>query len=61
MKEIKVSNMNCANCTKKINMKLSLNDIDNNIDLDNKTVTVSEADFVKATELIKEAGYNPEV
>lgn len=61
MTNIKVSDMNCGKCAAKITMKLSLNNIDSNIDLDNKLVSVSETDINQAMDLIKETGYTPEV
>lgn len=61
MKEIKVNDMTCMNCVNKINMKLTINNVNAKIDLSTHTVNVQEKDLDKAVNLIKETGYNPEV
>lgn len=61
MKTIKVSNMNCMNCVKKIQGALLKDDINAEIDLKNHTVEVTDKDLEKAVSNIKEVGYNTEV
>lgn len=57
MKDIKVENMNCQNCVGKIQRSLLINGIENEIDLPNRTVSVSEDAYQKAVEVIEKAGY----
>lgn len=57
--KLTVDNMNCQNCVKKIEQTLTLNNINANVELDTKTVTIQlEKDREKAIKLINHIGYN---
>lgn len=58
-KEIKVEDMMCEHCVRKITQVLESEGIDSTIDLSSKQVTVDEQDLEDALELIKNAGFNP--
>lgn len=57
---IHVTNMSCKHCEARISKALTEKSIDAQIDLETKTVTVSEADVTSAKEAIVAAGYQPE-
>ncbi|MDY0278311.1 MAG: heavy metal-associated domain-containing protein [Acholeplasma sp.] len=61
MKKIKVNDMSCMHCVKKIQTSLLSNEIEGDIDLMNHEVSVKEQDLDKAVLAIKDAGYTPEV
>lgn len=58
MKKIKVENMNCVNCYKKIQLALLKESIPAIISLDNKTVEVEDVYYDEAVKIIKNNGYN---
>ncbi|WP_162140320.1 heavy-metal-associated domain-containing protein [Haploplasma axanthum] len=61
MKTIKVNDMSCMHCVKKIQTSLLANGVDGNIDLMNHEVEVNERDINTAVEAIKAAGFTPEI
>ena len=61
MKEIKVNDMSCVNCVRKIQTSLLTKNIKLEIDLKNHTVKVNESNLDLAVETIKDLGYTPEV
>lgn len=58
MKKIKVENMNCVNCYKKIQLALLKESIPAIISLENKTVEVEDVYYDEAVKIIKNNGYN---
>lgn len=52
-----VSNMKCMGCVHKIEDILKTNSIEAEVKLEDKTVTINEADTNKAKTLIKSIGY----
>lgn len=61
MKTIKVNDMTCMACYKKIQTELLKNQIVPNIDLLTHEVKVNEKDLNNAVLIIKNLGYNPEI
>ena len=60
MVEIKVPNINCQGCVKKIEEQFSTKNLEAEIILETKIVKVNEADEKLAKKLIKKAGFKPE-
>lgn len=61
MKDIKVMDMTCMSCVKTIQQSLLPKGINAKFDVLKHTVSVKDNEVVKAVELIKQAGYTPEV
>lgn len=61
MKVIKVLDMSCMSCVKTIQQVLLKNGINAKFDVLNHTVSVKDNEVDKATNLIKEVGYTPEI
>lgn len=57
MTEIKVEGMHCAMCVKRISEALKEADIPAEISLENKTVSVDEANVEKAKSEIEDLGF----
>ena len=57
MTKLIVSNMKCMGCVHKIEDILKTNSIEADVKLEDKTVTINEADANKAKTLIKSIGY----
>ncbi len=60
MKKIMVSDMMCNHCVKTIKEKFDSEDVECEVDLSTKTVTVEDDDYEEAIKLIKKAGFNPQ-
>lgn len=61
MQNIRVADMTCMGCKKKLQLKLLSNGINASFDVSAHTISVQETETNKAVEIIKEAGYTPEV
>ena len=61
MKDIKVLDMTCMSCVKTIQQTLLKNGINAKFDVLKHTISVRDNEIDKASNLIKEAGYTPEV
>lgn len=57
MTEIKVEGMHCPMCVKRISEALESAGIKAEVNLETKTVSVAEADVIKATEEIEDLGF----
>lgn len=61
MQDIKVSDMTCMSCIKKIQTKLLTNGINAKFDVSTHTISVNTNETEKAVNIIKDAGYTPEI
>lgn len=60
MKVLKVSDMRCEMCVKRINKAFGEEKLPCQVDLGNKTVSVEEGQITKAFEILEDLGFTAE-